>query len=287
MNMKRILVIVLALLTAACAPQQSSSAVSSKETESSPPVSETVDSAAEPTDAPQQPEVSIKIEKISQTADTFTGKLLKQHAQIWPVESDDGVQNLINATFITDEGTKLLLLTEEQFAEMPEDELVGINCFRAEFNTPDKPVEAFILDSITEASSYFQKQYALSELISDDFEVLSVHAVLYSEGSIEEYDLTENVDEYLSGFKDVAVYADGTNIDRSWTQQSALFSLRGQDMQILIEEKDDGTIKVYEAQPLSSEPLTIIAETSSKTYWYGDDETDNPLYAYTLAWLED
>jgi len=285
--MKRILVIVLALLTAACAPQQSSSAVSSKETESSPPVSETVDSAAEPTDAPQQPEVSIKIEKISQTADTFTGKLLKQHAQIWPVESDDGVQNLINATFITDEGTKLLLLTEEQFAEMPEDELVGINCFRAEFNTPDKPVEAFILDSITEASSYFQKQYALSELISDDFEVLSVHAVLYSEGSIEEYDLTENVDEYLSGFKDVAVYADGTNIDRSWTQQSALFSLRGQDMQILIEEKDDGTIKVYEAQPLSSEPLTIIAETSSKTYWYGDDETDNPLYAYTLAWLED
>lgn len=285
--MKRILVIVLALLTAACAPQQSSSAVSSDETVSSLPVSETVDSAAEPTDAPQQPEVSIKIEKISQTADTFTGKLLKQHAQIWPVESDDGVQNLINATFITDEGTKLLLLTEEQFAEMPEDELVGINCFRAEFNTPDKPVEAFILDSITEASSYFQKQYALSELISDDFEVLSVHAVLYSEGSIEEYDLTENVDEYLSGFKDVAVYADGTNIDRSWTQQSALFSLRGQDMQILIEEKDDGTIKVYEAQPLSSEPLTIIAETSSKTYWYGDDETDNPLYAYTLAWLED
>jgi len=285
--MKRILVIVLALLTAACAPQQSSSAVSSKETESSPPVSETVDSAAEPTDAPQQPEVSIKIEKISQTAETFAGKILKQNAQIWSVESDDGVQNLINATFITDEGTKLLLLTEEQFAEMPEDELVGINCFRAEFNTPDKPVEAFILDSITEASSYFQKQYALSELISDDFEVLSVHAVLYSEGSIEEYDLTENVDEYLSGFKDVAVYADGTNIDRSWTQQSALFSLRGQDMQILIEEKDDGTIKVYEAQPLSSEPLTIIAETSSKTYWYGDDETDNPLYAYTLAWLED
>jgi len=285
--MKRILVIVLALLTAACAPQQSSSAVSSDETVSSLPVSETVDSAAEPTDAPQQPEVSIKIEKISQTAETFAGKILKQNAQIWSVESDGGVQNLINATFITDEGTKLLLLTEEQFAEMPEDELVGINCFRAEFNTPDKPVEAFILDSITEASSYFQKQYALSELISDDFEVLSVHAVLYSEGSIEEYDLTENVDEYLSGFKDVAVYADGTNIDRSWTQQSALFSLRGQDMQILIEEKDDGTIKVYEAQPLSSEPLTIIAETSSKTYWYGDDETDNPLYAYTLAWLED
>ncbi|MBR2811233.1 MAG: hypothetical protein IKD69_07620 [Solobacterium sp.] len=285
--MKRIIVIVLALLTAACAPQQSSSAVSSDETVSSLPVSETVDSAAEPTDAPQQPEVSIQIEKISQTAETFAGKILKQNAQIWSVESDGGVQNLINATFITDEGTKLLLLTEEQFAEMPEDELVGINCFRAEFNTPDKPAEAFILDSITEAPSYYQEQYALSALIPDDFEVLSVHAVLYSEGSIEEYDLTENVDEYLSGFKDVAVYADGTNIDRSWTRQSALFSLRGQDMQILIEEKDDGTIKVYEAQPLSSEPLTIIAETSSKTYWYGDDETDNPLYAYTLAWLED
>ena len=80
--MKRIIVIVLALLTAACAPQQSSSAVSSDETVSSLPVSETVDSAAEPTDAPQQPEVSIQIEKISQTAETFAGKILKQNAQI-------------------------------------------------------------------------------------------------------------------------------------------------------------------------------------------------------------